>query len=866
MHHSRGSRLVGKVNDPPELLKLLLFVDADFAGETRHSKSTSGGYLVLAGPNTWFPLCWICKMQSHTSRSTTEAEVISLAASLFAEALPTMDLWDMILGRSIELIILEDNQATIKIVRKGYSSKLRHIYRTHKVNLGSIKEVLEEDNVTLMYCNTHFQAADIFTKALAPSAWQNALDLLGIVTDATAYAVEGRVENGQLTRGESRSSAPPGVKGAIGGAPVVPKRGSCLFGASHVQHPSNKKLDQSCSMCGDTPPAKGAYAACEAIDSVVAAMSEAFDPESAQSVLLAAAKTVGELKDTPVVKRSNRPSGKLKGWGQLLEVCTGENSNLGQCAAEYDKVNVIRVTKESDFSKSATVEKIMQHLRDNPGCSMHGSLPCTVWSAWQWMAVHRYGKQYQYKLDKRRQQSRKMIRSFAKCAALCVELGGEVSFEWPDNCSGWLQRDLIKMIHELQLQTVLVDGCACGMTDKEGTPVLKRWRFVTSSERVANSLRVLRCKHPSDFKHGEICGGLTKKTEEYPHKLCHTLLGSLFSFANHTPALPCKKAGETKSHNTAVHRIKELSLENFAMSPNLDPCGYSLEESCSSAPSGGATNHTPSAVTKLLERSEMMIDPKAVEAVGAEGQALVQCGTWLENTVIERDELLRWARESGVDIHCGDLMAICSIKFWERDAEFHKYKGRICFRGDSVKDQYGSAAVFQELSASPTTVQAANSNIAYGMLPGHKTTQSDAIRAYVQSLLKGKCQTWVHIPYMLWPKHWKNQKWRKPMCLLERALYGHPESGAHWQEHLEEAIRAIGGIPVPNHPSSFWFVEAKLLLTVYVDDLLLSGPAGKHEVFWRELIEKGIKLDPAEDLDRFLGRSHVSTDCCWKGA
>jgi len=108
---------------------------------------------------------------------------------------------------------------------------------------------------------------------------------------------------------------------------------------------------------------------------------------------------------------------------------------------------------------------------------------------------------------------------------------------------------------------------------------------------------------------------------------------------------------------------------------------------------------------------------------------------------------------------------------------------------------------------------------------------------------------------MLWPKHWKNQKWRKPMCLLERALYGHRESGAHWQEHLEEAIRAIGGIPVPNHPSSCWFAKSKLLLTVYVEDLLLSGPSGKHVGFWKELTAKGIKLDPTEDVDRFLGRA-----------
>ena len=88
MNSSAHYRLVGRVNDPPDKLKLLLFVDADFSGETDNAKSTSGDWLVLAGPNTWFPLMWLSKRQTSTSRSTTEAEVVSLAASLFSEALP----------------------------------------------------------------------------------------------------------------------------------------------------------------------------------------------------------------------------------------------------------------------------------------------------------------------------------------------------------------------------------------------------------------------------------------------------------------------------------------------------------------------------------------------------------------------------------------------------------------------------------------------------------------------------------------------------------------------------------------------------------------------------------------------------------
>ncbi len=76
-------RLAGTVNDVPEDLELQLYVDADFAGEKSDARSTSGGFLVLRGIGTFFPLAWASKRQTSTSRSTTESEVISLAYSLY---------------------------------------------------------------------------------------------------------------------------------------------------------------------------------------------------------------------------------------------------------------------------------------------------------------------------------------------------------------------------------------------------------------------------------------------------------------------------------------------------------------------------------------------------------------------------------------------------------------------------------------------------------------------------------------------------------------------------------------------------------------------------------------------------------------
>ena len=106
-------RLIGYINDDPPKLYLSLYADADFAGEKEGARSTSGGYLVLKGPNSHFPLAWLSKRQTSTSRSTTESEVISFAHSVFSEGIPALGLWEVLLKRTVELQVHEDNQATI---------------------------------------------------------------------------------------------------------------------------------------------------------------------------------------------------------------------------------------------------------------------------------------------------------------------------------------------------------------------------------------------------------------------------------------------------------------------------------------------------------------------------------------------------------------------------------------------------------------------------------------------------------------------------------------------------------------------------------------------------------------------------------
>merc|ERR1711920_794253 len=60
-------RLVGFVGDGADVISPHLFADADFAGDKRTMRSTSGVHLAIRGPNTYFPLHGASKRQTRVS-------------------------------------------------------------------------------------------------------------------------------------------------------------------------------------------------------------------------------------------------------------------------------------------------------------------------------------------------------------------------------------------------------------------------------------------------------------------------------------------------------------------------------------------------------------------------------------------------------------------------------------------------------------------------------------------------------------------------------------------------------------------------------------------------------------------------------
>ena len=91
---------------------------------------------------------------------------------------------DFINANKTQLILKEDNEACIEIVKKGYSYELRHVAKTQGIDMSFLHECFYDgplaDQCKIIYENTDHQVADAFTKALTVAAFTYLIFRLGI--------------------------------------------------------------------------------------------------------------------------------------------------------------------------------------------------------------------------------------------------------------------------------------------------------------------------------------------------------------------------------------------------------------------------------------------------------------------------------------------------------------------------------------------------------------------------------------------------------------------------------------------------------------------------------------------------------------
>ena len=87
----------------------------------------------------------------------------------------------MVAPNSIQGVLIEDNQATIRILENGKSPTFRHSDKTQRVNLSWLSEQFKRKWYRIVHGPTMLQAADIFTKPFVNAEkWKFAVRLLSI--------------------------------------------------------------------------------------------------------------------------------------------------------------------------------------------------------------------------------------------------------------------------------------------------------------------------------------------------------------------------------------------------------------------------------------------------------------------------------------------------------------------------------------------------------------------------------------------------------------------------------------------------------------------------------------------------------------
>ena len=132
-------------------------------------------------------------------------------------------------------------------------------------------------------------------------------------------------------------------------------------------------------------------------------------------------------------------------------------------------------------------------------------------------------------------------------------------------------------------------------------------------------------------------------------------------------------------------------------------------------------------VHKFIPLPQAMKIPDAKAAVEKEWEKLEKIPAWQLTKVSNKNEVIAEARNEGNTVHFASLIDLCHLKI---------YQGRVALRGDIVKDDSGSYAVFTEQGSSASQMTAAKVMNIISRLPACAGQAADAVSASTQVKLK----------------------------------------------------------------------------------------------------------------------------------
>ena len=167
------------------------------------------------------------------------------------------------------------------------------------------------------------------------------------------------------------------------------------------------------------------------------------------------------------------------------------------------------------------------------------------------------------------------------------------------------------------------------------------------------------------------------------------------------PAMPCKISKKNK-HGETRGKTNDFKSNFACILEASESTGMRMEESPTNyhedhiAEKGDNSLQHYNLVHIFIPVPQAMKIPAAKAAVDKEWEKLENILAWDKTKVRNKSEVIDEARTKGANVHFASLMDICHLKNAKLEAKHQKYKGRVVLRGDIVKDDSGSYAVFTE--------------------------------------------------------------------------------------------------------------------------------------------------------------------------
>ena len=113
---------------------------------------------------------------------------------------------------------------------------------------------------------------------------------------------------------------------------------------------------------------------------------------------------------------------------------------------------------------------------------------------------------------------------------------------------------------------------------------------------------------------------------------------------------------------------------------------------------------------KFIPMPQTMKIPDAKAAVDKEWEKLEKIANMADDQSEEQKRCHQRGTEEQRTVHFATLMDMCHLKNVELEHKFQKYKGQFVLRGDTVKDDSDSHAVFTEQGFVCITIDGRKSN------------------------------------------------------------------------------------------------------------------------------------------------------------